>query len=192
MEFPGPRRMGPPRKSISRVELLILVQLRQGPAHGYAILSGLKEQLGMMLKSGTLYPALRRLSKRGLIRGRRVRQEVRPDAIEYSLTQRGQKVLTRVLQHMGGEMHMQDKFWGFLGEAARGETATVLFDHAKRHKSPIAFAALKKAGWAPGLFSMREDFLKEYRDYLKSELVWVNQRLGDLESEEEEWEVKKE
>jgi hypothetical protein len=93
---------------------------------------------------------------------------------------------------MGGEMHMQDKFWSFLGEAARSETATILFDNAKRHRSPIAFAALKKAGWAPGLFSMREDFLKEYRDYLKSELVWVNQRLGELESEEEEWEVKNE
>ncbi|MHA2302687.1 MAG: PadR family transcriptional regulator [Candidatus Thorarchaeota archaeon] len=111
MEFPGPRRMGPPRKSISRVELLILAQLRQAPAHGYAILSGLKEQLGMLLKSGTLYPALRRLSKRGLIKGKRVRQEVRPDAIEYVITPRGEKVLTRVLQHMGGEMHMQDKFW---------------------------------------------------------------------------------
>ncbi|MHA1925201.1 MAG: PadR family transcriptional regulator [Candidatus Thorarchaeota archaeon] len=184
--------MGPPRKSISRVELLILAQLRQGPAHGYAILSGLKEQLGMMLKSGTLYPALRRLSRRGLIKGKRVRQEVRPDAIEYALTQRGEKVLTRVLQHMGGEMHMQDKFWGFLGEAARGETATILIDHAKRHKSPIAFAALKRAGWAPGRFAMREDFLREYREYLKNELTWVSQRLGELESEEEEWEVNNE
>ncbi|MFW9966340.1 MAG: PadR family transcriptional regulator [Candidatus Thorarchaeota archaeon] len=192
MEFPGPRRMGPPRKSISRVELLILAQLRQGPSHGYAILSGLKEQLGMLLKSGTLYPALRRLSKRGLIKGKRVRQDVRPDAIEYSLTQRGEEVLTRVLQHMGGEMQIQDRFWGFLGGAARGETATIIFDHAKRHRSPIAFAALKKAGWAPGRFAIREDFLKEYREYLESELAWVNQRLGELEIEEDEWDVKNE
>jgi hypothetical protein len=93
---------------------------------------------------------------------------------------------------MGGEMHMQDKFWGFLGEAARGETATILIDHAKRHKSPIAFAALKRAGWAPGRFAMREDFLREYREYLKNELTWVSQRLGELESEEEEWEVNNE
>ncbi len=182
--------MGPPRKSISRVELLILAQLRQGPAHGYAILAGLKNQLDFDMKSGTLYPALRRLAKRGLIRGKRVQQEDRPDAIEYEITRRGEKVLTCTLQHMGGEMHLQDRFWGFLGEAARGETATILVDHAKRHRSPIAFAALKKADWSPGWFAKREDFLREYRDYLQGELNWVNQRLAEIESKDDEWEVK--
>jgi DNA-binding PadR family transcriptional regulator len=185
--------MGPPRKSISRVELLILAQLRQGPAHGYAILAGLKEQLGIMLKSGTLYPALRRLASRRLIKGKKVRQEIRPDAIMYELTSRGEDVLTRVLRHMGGEMQMQDRFWGFLGRAAKGETATILFEDTARHRSPIGFAALKHAcRKSPHCTAEHEEFLKEYRRYLESELAWVRQRLVELVSDEEEWEVKNE
>jgi DNA-binding PadR family transcriptional regulator len=185
--------MGPPRKSISRVELLVLAQLRQGPAHGYAILSGFKEQLGMLLKSGTLYPALRRLSNRGLIKGKRVRQEIRPDAIEYEITPRGEAVLTRVLQHMGGEMQMQDRFWSFLGSTAKGETATILFEDTARHRSPIGFASLKHACCkSPHCTAEHEEFLKEYRRYLEGELAWVTQRLKELDAEEDEWEVKKE
>ena len=183
--------MGPPRKTISRVELLILAQLRQGPAHGYAILSGLKEELGILLKSGTLYPALRRLSKRGLIKGKRVQQQVRPDAIEYSLTSQGEEVLSRVLRHMGGEMQMHDRFWGFLGSAVRGETASILFENMAHHRSPTGFAAMKHACCkSPNCMEERLEYLKEYRSYLENELKWVNQQLVEFSREEEEWEVK--
>jgi DNA-binding PadR family transcriptional regulator len=173
------------------VEVLVLAQLRKGPAHGYAILAGLRDQLGgWNLKSGTLYPALRRLAHRGLIKGRKIPQDERPDAIEYRLTRTGQNVLTRVLKGLGKEMHMQDCYWGFLSGSAKGETTDILIDQATRHRSPIAFAALKQACSSQRCGAKHAQFLKEYRDYLQNELEWVSQRIDDLKNTKDEKEVK--
>jgi len=193
MQLDRPIRIGPPEERLSRVEALILAQLRRGPAHGYAILAGLTEQLGgWKLQSGTLYPALKRLEHRGLIKGKKVPQDERPDAIEYRLTKEGEKVLTRALQTLGREMHMQDRFWVFLGASARGKTTQILIDQAKRHRSPIGFAAMKHAWCSPSCGVKHAEFLKDYREYLQNELEWVNQRLDELKSTKSKKEVKSE
>ncbi len=66
--------------------------LRDGPAHGYAIIAALRERSAgeFDLAEGTIYPALHRLEQAGLIessiesaRGRRRRT--------YTLTARGRK-----------------------------------------------------------------------------------------------------
>jgi DNA-binding PadR family transcriptional regulator len=50
---------------------LILLQLKKGPAHGYDVLQELCKQFGEVwqAKSGTVYPALRRLEEKGLVEG---------------------------------------------------------------------------------------------------------------------------
>jgi transcriptional regulator len=50
---------------------LILATLAQGPAHGYAIAQQLRSRSGgtFDLPEGTLYPALHRLERAGLIAG---------------------------------------------------------------------------------------------------------------------------
>jgi PadR family transcriptional regulator PadR len=55
-----------------QLEGLILAILDRGPRHGYAIASELRERSGGMLEvpEGTLYPALHKLEKEGLIRSR--------------------------------------------------------------------------------------------------------------------------
>jgi DNA-binding PadR family transcriptional regulator len=74
------------------VDLLLMGVLRQGPAHGYAIIVALRERSGgeFDLAEGTIYPALHRLERSGLIesslesvQGRRRRR--------YVLTARGRK-----------------------------------------------------------------------------------------------------
>lgn len=74
------------------VDLLLMGVLRRGPAHGYAIISALRERSdgAFDLAEGTIYPALHRLERGGLIsssveitQGRRRRT--------YSLTERGRK-----------------------------------------------------------------------------------------------------
>ena len=178
---------------LSRVEILVLAQLRRGPAHGYAILSDLQEHLGgRKIKSGTLYPALRRLVHRGFIKGKKLRQEERPDAIEYQLTAKGQKVLTFALRTMGSEMHKQDRFWHFLGETTRGETTGIVFDHVMKSRSPIGFAAMKRTCSTPLRSGKRLEFLKQYKEYLQGELDWVNKHLADLKKDSSEEEVKNE
>ncbi|MGY5879924.1 MAG: PadR family transcriptional regulator [Candidatus Thorarchaeota archaeon] len=192
MELHGPRSLGQRGRSLSRVEILILAQLRRKPAHGYAILSGLEEQLGgWKIKSGTLYPALRRLVHRGLIKGKKVLQEERPDAIEYQLTAKGQKILTHVLQTLGNEMHKQDSFWFFLSDSTRGETTQILFDQVMENRSPTGFAYMKRS-CSPTCSGKNLKFLKQYKEHLLEELDWVNKHLAELKDDTPSKEVKKE
>ena len=74
------------------VDLLLMGVLRHGPAHGYAIIAALRERSDgeFDLAEGTIYPALHRLERGGLIesslesvQGRRRRT--------YALTVRGRK-----------------------------------------------------------------------------------------------------
>lgn len=76
----------------NNVELLVMGVLRHGPAHGYAIIAALRERSDgeFDLPEGTIYPALHRLERAGLVesaielaQGRRRRT--------YALTARGRK-----------------------------------------------------------------------------------------------------
>ncbi|MDQ6725308.1 MAG: PadR family transcriptional regulator [Actinomycetota bacterium] len=48
--------------------VLILTSLAEGPKHGYALIKDIERFAGVTLGPGTLYGALARLEKRGLIR----------------------------------------------------------------------------------------------------------------------------
>jgi DNA-binding PadR family transcriptional regulator len=74
------------------LDLLLMGVLRRGPAHGYAIIASLREGSDgeFELAEGTIYPALHRLERAGLVassvevaQGRRRRT--------YELTVRGRK-----------------------------------------------------------------------------------------------------
>ncbi len=54
----------------SSLELLILKALTWAPMHGYAVSEWIEQATGSMLlvEEGTLYPALHRLERRGLVR----------------------------------------------------------------------------------------------------------------------------
>ena len=51
------------------LDLLLMGVLRRGPAHGYAIISVLRERSGgeFDVAEGTIYPALHRLERAGLV-----------------------------------------------------------------------------------------------------------------------------
>ena len=77
------------------LDLLLLAVVADGPAHGYAVIEGLKRRSHdeFDLPEGTVYPALHRLEKTGLLKsdwsvvsGRRRRT--------YQLTKKGEKSLT--------------------------------------------------------------------------------------------------
>jgi DNA-binding PadR family transcriptional regulator len=78
--------------SKNHVDLMLMGVLRHGPAHGYAIIAALRERTDgeFDLAEGTIYPALHRLERAGLVessvepaQGRRRRT--------YALTARGRK-----------------------------------------------------------------------------------------------------
>lgn len=76
------------------LDMLVLAVLGEGPAHGYAVIAGLRSRSNgaFDLPEGTVYPALHRLEKSGLLSsewsvvdGRRRRT--------YSLTTKGRAAL---------------------------------------------------------------------------------------------------
>lgn len=73
--------------------LLILVSLSDGPKHGYAIMDDIEALRGVRLGPGTLYGALARLERRGLIAPLAADERRRP----YRLTPRGAAVLREQL-----------------------------------------------------------------------------------------------
>jgi PadR family transcriptional regulator, regulatory protein PadR len=73
---------------------LLLAALEAGPRHGYAIMEALRDTSGgrIDLPTGTIYPALHRLERAGLIRGDWSQDGGRPRRT-YRLTASGRKAL---------------------------------------------------------------------------------------------------
>ena len=78
--------------------LYILVSLSGGPRHGYAIMTDVEEMTGSPLGPGTLYGALARLERRGLIEALEPEDRRRP----YRLTGLGATTLRAQLAHLQG------------------------------------------------------------------------------------------
>jgi DNA-binding PadR family transcriptional regulator len=76
--------------------LLILVALADGPKHGYAIMTEAEAISGSPLGPGTLYAALGRLERRGLIEPLPAEERRRP----YRLTGAGATTLEEQLKEL--------------------------------------------------------------------------------------------
>ncbi|MGH9480588.1 MAG: PadR family transcriptional regulator [Terriglobales bacterium] len=77
------------------LDLLILKTLALEPRHGWAIAERIEQvsSAALWVKQGSLYPALHRLERRGLIRGHWGASENNRRAKYYHLTRRGRKCL---------------------------------------------------------------------------------------------------
>jgi DNA-binding PadR family transcriptional regulator len=78
--------------------LYILVSLASGPKHGYAIMTDVQEISGTPMGPGTLYGALARLERRGLIEALEPEDRRRP----YRLTALGATTLEAQLRSLDG------------------------------------------------------------------------------------------
>jgi PadR family transcriptional regulator PadR len=78
------------------LELLLLAVVQPRPAHGYAIAEALRAQSDRLfdLPEGTLYPALHRLERAGLMASRWSEVNGRRRRV-YQLTRKGRRALVR-------------------------------------------------------------------------------------------------
>lgn len=78
---------------------LLLCLISYQPMYGYQIIKELERRSSgyFQFKEGTLYPALHRLEKAGLIRGRWQTAPSGQERRYYSITERGRKVLAERL-----------------------------------------------------------------------------------------------
>ena len=77
------------------LDVLILKTLSGRPAHGYAVARAILEQSSkaLIVEEGALYPALRRLEKRGLLAAEWGKTDTGREAKFYSLTAAGEQQL---------------------------------------------------------------------------------------------------
>ncbi|QBD78341.1 PadR family transcriptional regulator [Ktedonosporobacter rubrisoli] len=75
------------------IELVLLVLLERGPMYGYQIVKEVKAESSgeLQLKEGSLYPALHRLERAGLIEGYWQAREDGTSRRYYQLTSSGQQ-----------------------------------------------------------------------------------------------------
>jgi transcriptional regulator len=79
------------------LEMLILRSLEEGPMHGYGITERLQKVSADVLSvdEGSLYPALYRMQKRGMVTSKWGRSENNRKARFYSITARGRARLAK-------------------------------------------------------------------------------------------------
>ena len=82
------------------LDALILKTLHQGPRHGYAIARWLGDATkdAIQVEEGSLYPALYRLERRGLLQAKWGRSELDRRAKFYTLTDKGRASLEKEVQ----------------------------------------------------------------------------------------------
>jgi len=85
------------------LDVLILKTLSDGPLHGYAISRTIHECSGDVLsvEEGALYPALRRLEKKGWLRSRWGKTDTGREAKFYELTAAGKEQLEKAMRSWG-------------------------------------------------------------------------------------------
>ena len=88
----------PIRMPVSPLQMLLLIQLDQGPKYGYEMLKILKEEFNGTWepKTGTVYPALKSLEKKGYIQ-----TQTRDETDYYLITDEGEMVFDLMLNHIG-------------------------------------------------------------------------------------------
>jgi PadR family transcriptional regulator, regulatory protein PadR len=79
------------------LDMLVLQILRWRPAHGYSISQAIRAASNNLFRveTGSLYPALHRLEKRGLLRAEWKTSDNKQRARYYRLTPAGRRHLTR-------------------------------------------------------------------------------------------------
>jgi len=99
-------RMSSSQNLKGALDMMLLSVLRGRPAHGYAVVERLAEasQGAFELGEGTVYPALRRLEKAGLLRSSWTTANGR-DRRVYEVTAKGEKALA-------GQRKEWDRFAG--------------------------------------------------------------------------------
>ena len=95
-------------KKVSPLQLLILLQLYEGPKYGYEMLKVLREEFEGVweIKTGTFYPAIRSLENRGF-----VETSINDEVEFYSLTEKGISLLNRLGERFELEYKFGDRYF---------------------------------------------------------------------------------
>ena len=95
-------------------EVMFFLALKEGPAYGYELASRFRRMTRGHIKFsfGTIYPFLRRMERRGIIKSTR---EMRSSRVYYSLTPKGRTAQKRVFKQIKkSQKEWEEKLLGIL------------------------------------------------------------------------------
>ncbi|MHA1893699.1 MAG: PadR family transcriptional regulator [Candidatus Helarchaeota archaeon] len=153
---------------MTRIDSLILEILKDGEKNGKEVITELNNEFGYFwqAKTGTIYPALKRLKKRGLIKENVEKSDV--NTTYYELTDKGKHQLKSYHRHHRGVFHFPGKF---------------------RFKPP-SMPFMKFNFWKKFIDpKTMVQQLEEYRKYLMEELKRIDKKISELKESDEYKEV---
>ena len=162
---------------MSPVQFLILLQLRKQPTYGYEILKALREQFEDIWepKTGTIYPALRRLEARGF-----VQTELKEDKEFYSLTEKGREILKDASRLLESDLEFAEKYYRFLPHLHRVRIMEKMVERMSHGHWPI-FLPFHPNNFEDKEIQMRH--LKTMREVAQKWLQAIDEGIKKLESE---------
>jgi PadR family transcriptional regulator, regulatory protein PadR len=104
------------------LDMLILQTLQWGPRHGYALSKAIRTNSGEILKvdTGSLYPALHRLERKGWIAAEWKASEIGPRLRVYRLTKGGK---TQLLSERSRWERLTAAIAGIMNPAGKGSAS---------------------------------------------------------------------
>jgi len=129
----------PRGKRIGAVSMWLLLLLSEKPMYGYEIIRELEKRFSGFWKpkTGTIYPALEKLEKEGLLTSTIEFREGGPDRKHYALTEKGKTELSESMQYMTKTMEMLERY---------REMHQAIFRHKGKFTKNDVAAILKKIG----------------------------------------------
>jgi DNA-binding PadR family transcriptional regulator len=116
-------------------EVMFFFALKDAPAYGYELATRFRKMTGGHIKVsfGTIYPFLRRMERRGIIKSTR---DERSGRVYYALTAKGRTAQTRVLKRIKqSQKEWEEKLLGILAMHAEVFGRRALRDLLERGKS---------------------------------------------------------
>jgi len=115
-------------------EVMFFLALKDGPAYGYELATRFKKMTRghMKVSFGTIYPFLRRMERRGIIKSTR---EERSGRVYYALTPKGRTAQERVFKQIKkSQKEWEEKLLGILAMHAEVFGRRALHDLLERGK----------------------------------------------------------
>jgi len=167
---------------LSPIELLILLQLKKKTMYGYEIIKELKKIFEGVWepKTGTIYPALRRLETRGLIR-----TELKDEREHYLLTEKGEKVMKENLAFIERHLNFTKKYYQCISWHLPHALKEKLLKRMMKGEHPMIF-------WPFGFLRFIDEIedretklelLKMARTMIKRRLDTIESKIAELEKE---------
>jgi DNA-binding PadR family transcriptional regulator len=166
-------RKNPIRMPVSPLQILLLIQLDQGPKYGYEMLKNLKEEFDGTWepKTGTVYPALKSLEKKGYIETQK-----REETEYYLITEEGKQVFELLYYHLGESIDFSIKYIAVVFKwltNERKQGALTLMNRLATKEQLMSQSLLENFNKNIDI-EIREPFLRQVKKISQNRLEMIN------------------